>query len=163
KVEVIACESGRGFDRLPKPDAGDLFFDMEGDPYYPTGLEYLFGLWFSEDGKPEYRAFWAHDHEEERKIFGKFMEFVYVHLTAHPSAYVYHYSHYEPTALKRLAGRYAIAEHQLDDLLRTMKFIDLYKVVREAILVSESGYSIKKLETFYMKEKRSGPVVTAGE
>src|SRR5262245_26243052 len=91
------------------------------------------------------------------------MEFVYVHLTAHPSAYVYHYNHYEPTALKRLAGRYAIAEHQLDDLLRTMKFVDLYKVVREAILVSESGYSIKKLETFYMKEKRSGPVVTAGE
>ena len=37
-------ESGRGFARLPKPDPGDLFFDMEGDPLHPQGLEYLFGL-----------------------------------------------------------------------------------------------------------------------
>lgn len=39
------------------------------------------------------------------------------HLTAYPDAYIYHYNHYETTALKRLACRYATAEHQLDDLL----------------------------------------------
>src|SRR5262249_11431282 len=155
-------EPGRGFYRLPKPDPGDLFFDMEGDPLHPSGLEYLFGLLLFEDGRPEYRAFWAHDHGEERTTFSKFMEFLYVHLSAHPDAHIYHYSHYEPTALKRLAGRYALAEHQLDDLLRCTKFVDLYKVVREAIRVSEPAYSLKNLETFYM-EKRSGAVATAGD
>lgn len=90
------------------------------------------------------------------------MEFLHSHLAAHPGAYVYHYNHYEPTALKRLAGRYAVAEHQLDDLLRRMKFVDLYKAVREAIRVSEPAYSIKNLETFYM-EKRGGTVATAGD
>jgi uncharacterized protein len=90
------------------------------------------------------------------------MEFLHSHLTAHPDAFIYHYNHYEPTALKRLAGRYAVAEHQLDDLLRRMKFVDLYKAVREAIRVSESGYSLKNLEVFYM-EKRSGTVASAGE
>jgi uncharacterized protein len=162
KAEIIDCAPGRGFYRLPKPDPADLFFDMEGDPLHPSGLEYLFGLLFFEDGKPEYRTFWAHDHGQERITFGKFMEFLYVHLAAHPDAYIYHYSHYEPTALKRLAGRYAIAEHQLDDLLRRMKFVDLYKAAREAIRVSEPAYSLKNLETFYM-EKRSGAVATAGE
>jgi predicted RecB family nuclease len=44
KIELLAAEAGRGFARLPKPDAGDLFFDMEGDPLYPDGLEYLFGV-----------------------------------------------------------------------------------------------------------------------
>jgi predicted RecB family nuclease len=39
-------EKRRGFYRLPAPSEGDLYFDMEGDPLEPEGLEYLFGLWF---------------------------------------------------------------------------------------------------------------------
>ena len=42
-----------------------------------------------------------------------------------------------------------------------MKFVDLYKVVREAIRVSEPAYSIKNLETLYMP-KREGPVTRPG-
>jgi predicted RecB family nuclease len=162
KVELIDSEPGRGFSRLPEPDAGDIFFDMEGDPLHPDGLEYLFGISFLKDGTLHFKTFWAHDHPEERTAFSQFMEFLRVHLAAHPAAYVYHYNHYETTALKRLACRYAVAEHQLDDLLRRMKFIDLYKVVREAIRVSEPAYSIKNLETFYMG-KREGDVATAAD
>jgi uncharacterized protein len=162
RFELIGCEPGRGFSRLPKPDPGDLFFDMEGDPLYPQGLEYLFGVYFWKDGKLVFKAFWAHNHEQERATFAKFMEFLSSHLIAHPGAYVYHYNHYETTALKRLACRYAIAEHQLDDLLRRQKFVDLYKVVREAIRVSEPAYSIKNLEVFYMP-KREGEVATADD
>lgn len=162
KLELIECEQGRGFSRLPKPDPGDLFFDMEGDPFHPQGLEYLFGLCLLKHGKLDFKPFWAHDHGEERATFGQFMEFLLQHLTAYPRAYIYHYNHYETTALKRLACRYATAEHQLDDLLRRMKFVDLYKVVREAIRVSEPSYSLKNLETFYMG-KREGAVATAGD
>lgn len=162
RFELIASDPGRGFSRLPKPDPGDLFFDMEGDPLFPDGLEYLFGLCSLQDGKLVFKAFWAHSHEEERTTFGQFMEFLAQHLTAHPEAYIYHYNHYETTAMKRLACRYAVAEHQLDDLLRRMKFVDLYKVVREAVRVSESSYSLKNLETFYMG-KREGEVANAGD
>ena len=162
KLELIRCETGRGFSRLPKPDPGDLFFDMEGDPLHPQGLEYLFGLCLLKGGKLDFMPFWAHDHEEELATFTQFMEFLQKHLTAHPDAYIYHYNHYETTALKRLACRYAIAEHQLDDLLRRMKFVDLYKIVREAVRVSEPAYSLKNLETFYMG-KREGAVTTADD
>jgi uncharacterized protein len=163
KVEPLTSEPGRGFYRMPKPDPGDLFFDMEGDPLHPGGLEYLFGLSFEQDGELVFKAFWAHDHDQERESFGKFMEFLHLHLTAHPDAYIYHYNHYEPTALKRLAGSHAVAEHQLDDLLRRQKFVDLYKVVREAIRTSQPGYSLKDLEIFYMPHRRSGAVATAGD
>ena len=162
KVELLDAEPGRGFTRLPKPDSGDLFFDMEGDPLHPEGLEYLFGLSFLQGGQLTYKKFWAHDHGQESVTFGKVMKFLQLHLAAHPGAYIYHYNHYEPTALKRLAGRYAVAEHQLDDLLRRLKFVDLFKVVREAIRVSEPAYSLKNLETFYM-DKRTGAVATAGD
>ena len=56
-----APEPGKGFDLLPEPQPGDLFYDIEGDPHYEGGLEYLHGVWF--DG--QFRAFWAHDHAAE--------------------------------------------------------------------------------------------------
>ena len=152
----------KGFERLPLPDKGDLFFDMEGDPLYPDGLEYLFGVYFMEKDTPLYRPFWAHSHEEEKKTFGEFMEFISGHLLRHPKAHIYHYNHYETTALKRLSCRYALHEELLDNLLRRQVFVDLYLVVREAIRTSQPGYSIKNLEAFYM-DKRKEAVATAAE
>jgi uncharacterized protein len=163
KFELIPCEPGCGCARLPLPDPGDLFFDMEGDPYHPEGLEYLFGVYFQNNGQWEFRAFWAHDHDAECESLRQFMAFVDGHLAAHPAAYIYHYNHYEPTALKRLASRYAMAEERLDNLLRGQKFVDLYTVVREAIRVSEPSYSLKNLEVFYMGTKRGGGVTTASD
>ncbi len=148
--------------RLPRPDAGDVFFDMEGDPLHPGGLEYLFGVYYLRDGEYVFKPFWAHDHEQERQAVGELMAFLGSHLDAHPNAFIYHYNHYEPTALKRLTATYAVAEHELDELLRGERFVDLYKVVREAVRVSEPAYSLKNLETFYMG-KRDGQVATAGD
>lgn len=159
KYELIKASSGKGFARLPKPHAKDLFFDMEGDPLYPNGLEYLFGIHYIQNHKKTFKAFWAHDHYEEKITFENFMDFLDRHLTNHPDAYVYHYNHYETTALKRLACRYATREEQLDHLLRAHKFVDLYLVVRENIRISEPGYSIKNLETFYDKGKRKQDAV----
>lgn len=105
KFELLDPEPNRGFSRLPKTDAGDLFFDMEGDPLYPQGLEYLFGVCFMRQGSLTFQSFWAHDHEEECSTFTQFMAFLQEHLAAYPSAYIYHYNHYETTALKRLACR----------------------------------------------------------
>ena len=55
------------------------------------------------------------------------------------------------------AAAIVVAEHQLDDLLRGERFVDLYRVVCKAIRVSESSYSLKNMETFYMA-KREGKV-----
>ena len=162
KCEIISFEPGKGFTRMPVPDDGDLFFDMEGDPFYPNGLEYLFGIYYSKDDTKVFKLFWAHDHEEEKETFKRFMGFLADHLAEYPRAHIYHYNHYETTALKRLACRYAACEEQLDNLLRNQKFIDLYLVVRESIRTSEPGYSIKNLETFYM-DKRDNAVATAAD
>ena len=162
RYELLVSDPGKGFARLPKPDAGDLFFDMEGDPLHPEGLEYLFGLHYQQDGVPVFRPVWAHDHEQEASSFEELITFLTEHLRRHPNAYIYHYNHYEPNALKKLASKYAVAEHQLDALLRSEKFVDLFKVVREAVRISEPAYSLKNLEVFYM-DKRGGAVTTAGD
>ncbi len=160
KCEVIPSSPGKGFARIPMVDKGDLFFDMEGDPLYPNGLEYLFGVYYFNGNEKIFKPFWAHDEKQEKETFKEFMGFLTDHLTKHPRSHIYHYNHYETTALKRLACRYAVCEEQLDNLLRGQQFIDLYQVVRESIRTSEPGYSIKNLETFYM-EKRDNTVATA--
>lgn len=138
---------------LPAPSAGDLFFDFEGDPLYdegdPTrpGLEYL---WGALDTAGMYLPLWAHSAAEEKAAFIQFMDDVAIRRAAHPDMHIYHYAPYETTALKRLAMRCQVREKELDDLLRSEVFVDLYATVRGSVMVSAPSYSIKKLEPLYM-------------
>lgn len=157
----LDLEEKRGFFRLPKPDAGDIFFDMEGNPLAEDGLEYLFGVLTFKGKKPDFQSFWAHNRYEERQSFEQFMDFVAGHLRKYPHAHIYHYAHYEETALKRLMSFHGTREAEVDNLLRFGKLIDLYKIVRESMRISEPRYSIKNVEHLYLK-KREGQVKNAG-
>ena len=152
-----AAEPGRGFDLLPEPQEGDLFYDIEGDPHYDGGLEYLHGVWF--DGT--FRAFWAHDHVAEAEALSQLFEFFRERLARYPKARIYHYAPYEITALRRLTIKYAIGEAFLDRLMRERRFVDLFAVVRGGVIASEPNYSIKSMEAFYGLA-REGEVTTAG-
>jgi predicted RecB family nuclease len=162
QLEILPLDDAavRGFARLPRPDGGDLFFDMEGNPLEENGLEYLFGLYFFPNGKAEFKAFWAHSRAAEKVAFEQFMDFVTGWLQQHPSAHVYHYASYEETALKKLMSLHGTREAEVDNLLRARKLVDLYKVVREGIRVSEPRYSIKNIEHIYLGA-RTGEVKNA--
>jgi uncharacterized protein len=159
---LLPISMGHGFDLLPEPDAGDLFFDMEGDPFYPGGLEYLFGFAWRDNGALRYTAFWAHDKEAESRVTQEVISFLADHLSKHPKAHVYHYNTYEDRALKRLASLYGTGEAALDDMLRQERFVDLYRIAREALQISEPGYSLKNFEVFFA-DKREGEVASAQE
>jgi uncharacterized protein len=160
--ELRSSEPGRGLLRLPEPAAGDLFFDMEGDPLVEGGLEYLFGIYGEQRGVGQFRAFWAHDRQQEREATEQVLAFFRQHLRAHPQAHVYHYNHYEPTALKRLASGHGVGEATLDQVLREQRFVDLYRVVQQGLVASEAGISLKDLEALYRYE-RPEEVATAGD
>ena len=151
----------RGLGRLPAPDDGDLFFDMEGNPLEDGGLEYLFGLYFVDQGTHVFKPFWAHSRAQEKLAFEAFMDFVSARLNQYPGAHIYHYAPYEVTALQKLMGQHGTREQAVDELLRKHKMVDLYRVVREGVRVSEPKYSIKNMERFYL-DRRSGEVTNAG-
>ncbi|WP_292058665.1 TM0106 family RecB-like putative nuclease [Martelella sp.] len=155
--ELREPEPGKGFDLLPAPQPGDLFYDIEGDPHYQGGLEYLHGVWF--DG--QFKAFWAHDHVAEGLALRDLLEFFRQRLATYPEARIYHYAPYEITALRRMTAKYGIGEAFLDRLLRERRFVDLFAVVRGALIGSETNYSIKSMEAFYGRV-REGEVKTAG-
>lgn len=149
--ETIPPEAGIGLARLPEPSPGDIFFDLEGDPFVGEGgLEFLFGyLWVSETGEHSYVGEWAFTREDERRVFERFVDFVMARWAQHPSMHIYHYAPYEPGALKRLMGRYATREDEVDRMLRGGLFVDLYTIVRQGIRAGVESYSIKNLEVFY--------------
>jgi uncharacterized protein len=142
---------GFGLAKLYEPSPGDIFLDLEGDPFVGDGgLEYLFGYSFrGEDGQELYVGEWALSRAQERVDFEQFIEFVMDRLKAYPDLHIYHYAPYEPAALKRLMGRYATREDELDQLLRGKRFVDLFAVVRQGLRASVESYSIKRLEPLY--------------
>ena len=142
---------GFGLARLHEPSPGDIFFDLEGDPFVGEGgLEYLFGYSFQgEDGQERYVGAWALSRAQERTAFEQFIDFVMDRLKAYPDLHIYHFAPYEPAALKRLMGRYATREDELDQLLRGKRFVDLFAVVRQGLRASVESYSIKRLEPLY--------------
>ncbi len=146
-------EAERGLATLPPPSPGDLFFDIEGDPYaFEDGLDYLFGVLDTAGG---FRAFWSRDGagefslQAERTAFEALIDHVVARLEADPAMHVYHYAPYEPTALKRLMSRYGTREAEVDRLLRDGVLVDLLRAVRQSLRASVESYSIKKMEAFY--------------
>ena len=151
RFEILPVEPGFGLTRLPEPSPGDVFLDLEGDPFAGEGgFEYLFGyLYAGEDGKPAYTGAWAFTRADEKKAFEEFVDFIMARWAQHPGLHIYHYAPYEPAALKRLMGRYATREEEIDRMLRAGLFVDLLQIVRHGVRASVESYSIKKLEPFY--------------
>ncbi|MCU1569748.1 MAG: hypothetical protein JWR33_489 [Naasia sp.] len=159
-----------GLAALPMPDAGDIFFDFEGDPLWTDGdtrfwgLEYLFGV-IDHDGEREhFRPFWAHDRAEEKQALLDFLGYVTERRSRFPGMHIYHYADYERSHLQQLCARHGVGEVMLDDLLREHVFVDLYPVVMHSVRISERSYSLKKLEPLYMgDELRRSDVTNAAD
>lgn len=149
--ELLPVTPDQGLARLPAPSLGDIFLDLEGDPFARDGgREYLFGMVrAAADGSLPSRAFWACSDSEERAAFEAVVDEILAAWTANPSMHVYHYAPYEPAAFKRLMGRYATREAEVDRMLRAELFVDLYAIVKHSLLASVERYSIKDLEPLY--------------
>lgn len=150
KFEILEIQQGKGFNRLPEPCEEDVFFDLEGDQFYRnSSIEYLWGFSCFKSGELRYQHKWALDFQQEKESFEWFIDYVVDAKNRNPRMKVYHYSSYEPVALKRLMGRYGTKENEIDHLLRTETFVDLFSITKQAIRAGIESYSIKDLEQFY--------------
>jgi uncharacterized protein len=159
-------ETGKGLAALPAADAGDIWFDMEGihDPVSGTKLEYLFGACYrnTPEGKPFFKAFWAHSEAEEKLAFEGWVDWVEERRRQFPGLRIYHYAAYEKTAMRRLAQQHATREAEIDSWLRGKVLVDLLPTVTSSIVLGEPSYSIKKVEHLYMDSRQAG-VTNAGD
>ena len=149
--EVFEVTDEHGLSLLPEPSPGDIFFDLEGDPFVGLGgREYLFGFaWEDQTGRQMYDRRWAMTAEEERRAFEWFVDSVMRRWSEYPAMHIYHFTPYEPSALKRLMGRHSTREDEIDRMLRAGLFIDLHTVLKRALRASVEQYSLKALEVFH--------------
>ena len=171
QFKTLPLENERGFNKIPKSSPHDLFFDIEGldkilnseeSEQDKQALEYLFGIYDHDNKKEPYKYFWAHNQDEEKEKFVELLDFIDKHLKKFPDAHIYHYNHYEKTALTKLMSKHDTHLEQVNDLLRYGKLVDLYAVVNQGIQVSEREYSLKNLEKFY-EYKRKGEIKKAND
>ena len=145
---------------LPEPSPGDLFFDIEGDPFAletasTTCSVSLSRAWRRRRGQPTFHRIWSIDEagevtpDAEHARSSSSSTSSWTASAADPSLHIYHYAPYEPTAIGRLMGRYATREDEVDRLMRGKVFVDLFRAVRQGLRASVESYSIKKLEPLY--------------
>lgn len=147
---ILPVTGGTGFCLLPPPSSGDVFLDLEGDPFAgEQGLQYLFGMAFrGSRGELRYEKRWALNRAEEKTAFEWAVDEIMRRLAADPKMHVYHFGAYEPGALKRLMGMHATREDEIDRLLRAGRLIDLHQAFKQGLRASVEEYSLKKLEAF---------------
>ncbi|MGH8168465.1 MAG: ribonuclease H-like domain-containing protein, partial [Woeseiaceae bacterium] len=96
-----------------------------------------------------YVPVWATTAAGEQAAFERLVDLLLATFREHPDLHIYHFGAYEPSAFKRLSGRYATRETELDVLLRAELFVDLHTIVKHSLKASVETYSIKELEKFY--------------
>jgi len=158
---LLDAEAGFGLDRLPVPKPGDLFLDLEGDPFVRgSGLDYLFGLLElgevvddfvprSEPGPPRYHAFWAKSPAEEKRAFERVVDRIVKGREEFADLHVFHFGHREVDAMRQLSCRHNTREAEVDQLLREHVFVDLLGVVKRSLRASVENYTLKELEGLY--------------
>jgi predicted RecB family nuclease len=161
--ELLKIEPDIGFCRLPEPSPGDMFVDLEGDPFAGDleiggGHQYLFGFVTARHGNGfQYQKRWAFDAQEERRAFEWLVDAIEAQQQEFPAMHVFHYGVYEPSKFRYLMGRYATRQEQIDGMLRAGVFVDLHLVLTEAVRASVEEYTLKRIEAFY-GFKRSVPL-----
>jgi len=163
KKLIFEVRDQTAFGLLPLSSPGDIWFDMEGDPFANdgSGLEYMFGYMWGTDPDYEFATFDARNTDEERIAFINFVDYLIARREEFPEMHVYHYASYEVSALFRLAQQHAIYEFEVDKLVREGLFVDLYSLVRRAFLFSTQSLSIKKIEPIYWDGNRDKDVSDA--
>ena len=160
---IYEIRDSNAFGLLPEKNDGDIWFDMEGDPFANNGdgLEYMFGYLQKSDSKFHFDTFDARDKKEEKIAFEKFISYILERRKTFPEMHIYHYASYEVSAMLRLAQYHGVLEFEVDKLIREGVFVDLYTIVRNAFRFSTESMSIKYIEKIYWDGNRDKEVANA--
>ncbi len=124
---------------LPQGET-EIFFDIEGDP--DTDALYLFGVLVRDASGERYVPFLAERPEREADAFLGCLRF----LEGLPEAPIYHYHHYERTALERLVERHGVARERIERLRARLR--DLNSDVLAACYLPLRSYSLKSVARY---------------
>lgn len=141
---------GRGFDLLPEPCPGDLFYQSRISPgrglvhlLQSGGQSWRFAPSEAEDGA---------ETEDGASALSTLLDFLRRHSAAHPGAKLCYFGAAELAQLRDCASRHGSGEALLDRFARERRLVDLARVLRGAVISSEPGDSPSGLAPFWGKD-----------
>jgi predicted RecB family nuclease len=148
---------GHGYGYLPEPDPGDVYFDLEGHPFWTarSGLFFLFGLWYQRDGAWTFEARWAHDLEAQSRTAAGLVAFFDQRRQEHPDYHVYHFNHTERSQMEAMTLGHP-SEALFTHLKDTGLFVDLMAVAGNSFQVGVESYGLKSLEVLPGYQRHGG-------
>ncbi|MFE7745273.1 AAA domain-containing protein [Nocardia sp. NPDC057455] len=131
---------------LPAPSPGDLSLTIAGGGRTPLVVEvggpdtvHLSLRGPSGSSEPRHAA------AAERRVLEQVLDYLTQRRRIYPDLHVYHYSAAVRTALLRCTGRHGVNEELVDELLCDGVLVDLYPILRNALLIGESSYRLSGL------------------
>ncbi|WP_345492981.1 bifunctional RecB family nuclease/DEAD/DEAH box helicase [Nocardia callitridis] len=123
---------------VPTPSHGDLSLSIEGGGRAPLTIEVA---------GPDDTVLLSvrttdNDHDAAREALRRVLELIARHRRDHPDAHIYHYGGAVRTALLHGTGRYGLGEELVDELLCDGALVDLYPIVRAAVLIGARSYDL---------------------
>ncbi|WP_245548123.1 AAA domain-containing protein [Nocardia pneumoniae] len=82
---------------------------------------------------------------KERRAVEQVLDYLAQRRQTYPDLHIYHYTSAVRTALLHCTGQHGVGEEFVDELLRAGVLVDLYPVVRNAMIVGEPSYDLDTL------------------
>lgn len=148
---------------LPPPSPGDLSLTIEEGPSGqlvgievggPAAVHLAFRAPFGTATAPSTAM--TDEQAARRRALGEVLDYVAQRLRMYPDMRVYHYTSEVRSALLRWTGRYGIGEEIVEDLLQAGVLVDLYPIVRNALLIGERSYRLSRLRRLLPGAAHSG-------
>ncbi|MFQ6391978.1 AAA domain-containing protein [Nocardia sp. KC 131] len=145
-VDIIALGA------LPPPAPGDLSLTIDEDPIgRPIGVE------VAAPGTVHlaFRMESADDIAGQRRALDEVLGYLEQRRRMYPDMHIYHYCSRVRSALLRWTGAHGSGEEIVDGLLRAGVLVDLYPIVRNALLIGERSYRLSRLRRLLPGEAHS--------
>ncbi len=132
---------------LPPPSAGDLSLTVVGGGRTPLAVDVggpgtvhlTFRGPFGVDGEPGSEA------AGQRRALEEVLDYLAQRRRMYPDMHVYHYTAAVRTALLHCTGSTGVGEEIVDELLCDGVLVDLYPIVRNALIIGERSYRLSRL------------------
>lgn len=125
----------------------ELFLDLEGTAHQMNegqlvDMDYLIGVLIRQNEAEQYKAFVAQNPDEEQRMFLDFAKW----LAQFDDYVTYHWHHYEPTRLRRMARAHGLSQGEQAAVLGNLR--DLYKDATQGFAFPTYGNSIKAIAPY---------------
>ncbi|WP_324198915.1 AAA domain-containing protein [Nocardia amamiensis] len=141
---------------LPPPSPGDLTLTIGGGGRMPRTVE-IGGL-----DSVHLSLCWSSGPDErggggtaERRALEQVLDSLAQRRRMYPDLHIYHYTSAARTALLHCAGQHGVGEEFVDELLRAGVLVDLYPVVRNAMIIGEPSYDLSTLRRMWPDAEHS--------